>query len=99
MKLFLGAVITALLVPSIAMATPQTDFTVMRILPNGNKITLSATSITDTTLDALARATAQAAARQNRTNNPAWHIVIFCPTDNPTGYTDDDICWDSQTDL
>lgn len=37
-------------------------------------------------------------ARQNRTNNPAWLILIFGPANGPT-WTDDDIIWSSATDL
>ena len=84
----------------LAQATPQTDFTVVRVLPNGNEMTLATyLYVSGESVEQVIRTTAQDAGRQNRTNNPAWHIVIYCPTDNPDGYTVDDRCWDSTTDL
>ena len=82
-----------------SFATPQTDFTVSRVLPNDNEIVLATYEYANATRDDVFRTAAQEFGRLNRTNNPAWHIVIYCPTDNPDGYTVDDRCWDSQTDL
>ena len=102
MKRLLAVVVAAsalAVIAAPAFATPQTDFTVSRVLPNGNEIVLATYEYVNATRDDVFRAAAQNFGRLNRTNNPAWHIVIYCPTDNPDGYTVDDRCWDSQTDL
>jgi hypothetical protein len=79
---------------------PFTTFAVYRILPNQRETLLGTASIDETNGDAIIRATAQAAARQNRTNNPSWRIVIYGPIDPPlTWYTNGDRIWDSATDL
>ena len=79
---------------------PFTTFAVYRILPNQREVLLGSASMNETNGDALVRATAQAAARQNRTNNPSWRIVIYGPIDPPgTWYTNGDRIWDSAVDL
>jgi hypothetical protein len=86
--------------PVTAGIDPLVTFVVTRILPNQRETILGTASITETDKDAVVRATAQAAARQNRTNNPSWRIVIYGPIDPPaTWYTNDDRVWDSATDL
>lgn len=86
------------LVPPVA-ASPETEFLVVRRLSNGRDIELARFAWTGTVEDdARVRAIAFEAARQNRTNNPAWLILIFGPANGPT-WTDDDIVWSSATDL
>ena len=79
---------------------PYTTFVVTRILPNQREIVLDTASVTDWDSEQLIRATALEAARQNRTNNPSWRIVIYGPIDPPsTFWTNDDRIWDSASDL
>lgn len=95
----LASLLTYLAVAMPVAASPETEFLVVRRLPNGNDITLARFDWTGTDADdARVRAIALDAARQNRTNNPAWHILIFGPT-NGGDWTDDDIVWSSRTDL
>jgi hypothetical protein len=81
-----------------AAADPQNDYTVVRELPNGNEVVLAVYPITDWSLVQTVRSLALDGGRLQRLNNPAWVIWIYCPTDNPDGYTRDDICWGSNTD-
>ncbi len=76
----------------------EDSFLVVRRLANGNNRELATVQITDISQEQIIRETALQAARQNRTNNPAWRILIYGPT-NGGPYTEDDIVWDSQTDL
>ena len=103
MKRLLPVVLAALITASAfalpAAASPETEFLVVRRLPNGNDIVLARFDWTGTSEDdARVRAIALDAARQNRTNNPAWLILIFGPT-NGGDWTDDDIVWSSAHDL
>ena len=77
---------------------PESQFWVVRRLPNGQNRELGVFSVTDVTQEQLIRQTALEAARQNRTNNPSWRILIYGPT-NGGPHTEDDIVWDSATDL
>lgn len=80
---------------------PYTTFVVTRILPNQREVVLATASVdAGYTSDQVIRETVQAAARQNRTNNPSWRIVIYGPIDPPsTFWTNGDRIWDSATDL
>jgi hypothetical protein len=79
---------------------PTTNFVVTRILPNGSERVLASATVTDATQEQVIRQTAFLAARQNRTNNPSWRIVIYGPVDPPsTFWTNDDRVWDSATNL
>ena len=106
--LVLLAVCAALLVssaqaspPLVGGVDPEWTFLVARILPNGNEIVLGTFAYSDSEGNQQAiRTISQEAARQNRTNNPAWRIVIYCPTNSPLEwYVNGDRCWDSATDL
>lgn len=77
---------------------PTKTFVVTRVQPNLREPILATATIDETNPDAIRRTTAQEAARQQRTNNPAWVIVIYGPTDGAF-YTNDDRIWDSRTDL
>ena len=110
MKRILAVVFAALVLASPVAAAPDPDdlvgvdpyttFVITRILPNQREIVLDTASITDWDSEQLIRATALGAARQNRTNNPSWRIVIYGPIDPPsTFYTNGDRIWDSATDL
>lgn len=50
------------------------------------------------TQEQLIRQTAFDAAEQQRTNNPAWHLLLYGPT-NGGPYTRDDVIWDSTVNL
>lgn len=80
---------------------PYTTYVVARILPNGSERVLGTATVDEGwTNEQIIRATALEAARQNRTNNPSWRIVIYGPIDPPsTWYTDDDRIWDSAVNL
>lgn len=84
-----------------ASIDPYTTFVVTRVLPNGREATLGTATLEDgATSDQVVRQVALTAARQNRTNNPSWRIIIYGPIDPPsTWYTNDDRIWDSATDL
>lgn len=83
-----------------ATIDPYTTFAVYRVLPNQRETLLFSASMSETDGDAVIRSVAQQAARQNRTNNPAWVIVIYGPIDPPqTWYTNGDRIWDSRVDL
>lgn len=108
MKALILAIAIALVVATPVHAAPDVDltidpyttFAVYRILPNQRETLLASASVTETNGDAIIRATAQEAARQNRTNNPSWRIVIYGPIDPPsTWYTNGDRIWDSAVDL
>lgn len=77
---------------------PESQYWVVRRMPNGSNRELGVFSITDWSQTQLIREVALQAARQNRTNNPAWRILIYGPT-NGGPHTEDDIVWDSATDL
>lgn len=77
---------------------PSRTFVVTRVQPNLREPILATATVDETNTDAIRRAATQAAARQQRVNNPAWVIVIYGPT-NGAFYTDDDRIWDSRTDL
>lgn len=87
--------------PVVNGVDPEWNFLVARILPNGNEQVLGTFAYTGSEADQqLIRSLSQEAARQNRTNNPAWRIVIYCPTNSPLEwYVNGDRCWDSLTDL
>lgn len=110
MKRILAALAAALILAVPATAAPDSDdlvgvdpyttFVVTRILPNQREVVLGTASVEDWDAEQLIRATALAAARQNRTNNPSWRIVIYGPIDPPfTFYTNGDRIWDSAVDL
>lgn len=97
--LLVAALLTCLVTAVPVAASPETEFLVVRRLPNGQDRELARFTWTGTSEDdARVRAIAFEAARQNRTNNPAWLILIFGPA-NGTTWTDDDIVWSSATDL
>jgi hypothetical protein len=77
---------------------PENSYVATRLLPNGREPVLAIQSISDWTQEQVIRAAAFLAARQNRTNNPAWRIFIYGPS-NGGPITDDDRIWDSATDL
>jgi hypothetical protein len=80
---------------------PFNSFLVTRILPNQRETTLAVFELEEGwTTSTVIREVALAAARQNRTNNPSWRIVIYGPIDPPlTWYTNGDRVWDSAVDL
>lgn len=77
------------------VANPEHTFVLTRVLPNGRETTLG-TWVEDGTLtnEQLIRQVAVGAARQNRTNNPAWVLRLYGPT-NGGAHTDDDMIWNS----
>lgn len=78
-------------------ASPFTNYLLVRVLPNGREVTLATFAVTSwDSQEQLIRATAFAAAGQNRTNNPSWRLIMYGPIDPPgTYWTDDDRVWDS----
>ncbi len=79
---------------------PENEYLVVRRLPNGNETTLDVFAYDETSLEdeqRIRQITLDAADAQ-RTNNPAWRILIYGPT-NGGPYTADDIIWDSLTNL
>lgn len=105
--LAVAVAVLALAVPALAAPPvvqgldPEWNFLVVRILPNQNEVVLGSFAYSDSEANQQAiRSISQQAARQNRTNNPAWRIVIYCPTNSPDEwYVNGDRCWDSATDL
>jgi hypothetical protein len=80
---------------------PFNSFVITRILPNQRENVLATMTLEDGwTTSTVVRETALQAARQNRTNNPAWVIIIYGPVDPPfTFWTNQDRVWDSRVDL
>jgi hypothetical protein len=100
--LLVAVVVSLVLAGSAAPAPPVVDgvdsewnFLVARILPNGSEKVLGVFEYSEEEgTQQFIRDAAQEAARQNRTNNPAWQIVIYCPTNDPDPwYSAGDICW------
>jgi hypothetical protein len=79
---------------------PYKGFVLTRILPNQREVVLAQAEITEEQGDEIIRQIALEAGRQNRTNNPAWVLVVYGPIDPPsTFYTNGDRVWDSRVDL
>lgn len=79
--------------------SPQNEYLIVRLLPNGQEIVLDRFSIVSQEEDNQAVvALAADAARRHRTNNPAWRILIYGPSNTDT-WTRDDVIWDSLTEL
>jgi hypothetical protein len=80
---------------------PFNSFVVTRILPNQRETVLAALPLEEGwTTSTVVREVALQAARQQRTNNPAWVIIIYGPVDPPfTFWTNQDRVWDSRVDL
>lgn len=109
-RLLAVAVASLALVPS-AMASPDpndnaldgvdplTNYVLTRILPNGRETVLGTFQVTSwDSQEQLIRSVAFEAARQNRTNNPSWRLVLYGPIDPPsTFWTDGDRIWTSDT--
>lgn len=96
----LAVALAASLPPPQAAAAPENEYLVVRRLPNGDNVTLDTFAYDETsqTDEQRIRQITLDAARQQRTNNPAWRIIIYGPT-NGGPYTDDDIIWDSAINL
>lgn len=77
------------------VANPEHTFVLTRQLPNGRETTL-ATWVEDGTFtnEQLIRQVALEATRQQRTNNPAWFLILYGPT-NGGPHTEDDAIWNS----
>lgn len=82
-------------------ADPFNSFVVTRILPNQREVALAVLPLADGwTTSTVVRDVTLQAARQNRTNNPSWTIVVYGPIDPPlTFWTNDDRVWDSRVNL
>ena len=84
------------------MATTDT-YRLVRLRPNGQETILAEFTVADMseaglTQEQVIREAALQASRQNRTNNPAWRLLLYGPT-NGGPYTADDIIWDSAVNL
>lgn len=79
------------------VSNPEHTFVLTRLLPNGTERTLE-TWVEDGTFtnEQLIRGIAAEAARQQRTNNPAWVLQLYGPT-NGGPHTDDDRIWSTMT--
>jgi hypothetical protein len=107
--LVLVSVVAALAVSVPAVAAPPpglpydpyTNYLLVRVLPNGTEKELAAFEVTSwDSQEQLIRSVALQAARQQRTNNPSWRLILYGPIDPPLTYwTDGDRVWDSATDL
>jgi hypothetical protein len=106
MRAFIAAAVVVLalaggalaLPPPNTNADPTLNFLVTRILPNGNEIVLDTFAWTGSQADEeRIRQLALSFGRLNRTNNPAWHVVVYGPTDGAY-WTEDDRVWSSRTD-
>lgn len=105
MKRLLVIVLAALALSAQATAAPPpgsefdpyTHYLLTRVLPNGNEVILDGFEVTSwDSQEQLIRAVAFEAARQQRTNNPSWTLVMYGPIDPPSTYwTDDDRIWTS----
>lgn len=78
-------------------ADPFTNYLLVRVLPNGREVEVATFAVTSwDSQEQLIRATAFQAARQQRTNNPSWVLIMYGPIDPPLTYwTDDDRIWTS----
>ena len=78
---------------------PFTTFLVTRQLPNGNELFLDAFTVDDInnlTSEQAVRRLVEQYVSQQKTNNPAWRILLYGPIDPPSTYwTADDIVWNS----
>lgn len=74
----------------------ETEYKVVRRLPNGNEVILDTFDQAVGSQSQIVRAATLQFANSERTNNPAWRILIYGPT-NGGDYTADDIVWDSLT--
>ena len=79
------------------VANPEHTFVLTRVLPNGNE-PIQGTWVEDGTFtnEQLVRQLAASAAKQQRTNNPAWVLRLYGPT-NGGPHTDDDVIWSTLT--
>jgi hypothetical protein len=103
--LMLVSVVAALAVTVPAVAAPPPDlpydpfthYLLVRLLPNGTEKELAAFEVTSwDDQEQLIRSVAFQAARQQRTNNPSWRLILYGPVDPPfTYWTDDDRIWGS----
>jgi hypothetical protein len=78
-------------------ADPTRSFCLTRRLPNGTETILGTNTVSDINVlseEQAVRAVATEAATQQRTNNPAWRLFLYGPT-NGGYWTDDDRVWDS----
>lgn len=77
------------------VSNPEHTFVLTRELPNGRETTLDTWAEDGTfTSEQLIRQVALEASRQQRTNNPAWNLWLYGPT-NGGPHTDDDRIWAS----
>lgn len=106
MRAFIAAFVVALTLvggavavpPQVNNVDPEFAYLVTRILPNGNEITLEVYEVADGYTDEqVVREVALDYGRLQRTNNPAWHVVAYGPTEGAY-WTEDDRVWDSTTD-
>ncbi len=76
---------------------PLTHYLLTRVLPNRTEVILDGFEVTSwDDQEQLIRAVAFDAARQRRTNNPSWTLMLYGPTDPPSTYwTNDDRIWTS----
>ena len=81
--------------PPGASTDPGYNFIVTRVLPNGTEKVLDLFAVTDDfqTEQAVRTVTLNYVYLQ-KTNNPAWLIVLYGPTDGQY-WTDDDAIWNS----
>ena len=92
-----------LAVPALAAPPPNlpydpfTHYLLVRLLPNGTEKELAGFEVTSwDSQEQLIRSVALEAARQQRTNNPSWRLILYGPVDPPfTYWTDDDRIWGS----
>lgn len=79
------------------VANPEETFVVTRLLPNGRENTIDTFDWGDGTLsqEQAVRQVVEEFVREQRTNNPAWVILVYGPT-NGGPHTDDDRIWDSR---
>lgn len=105
MRYLLASVLIALVLATPVVAAPEpgitqdpfTNYLLTRVLPNGRETVVGTFEVTSwDSQEQLIRATAFAASRQNRTNNPSWTLVLYGPIDPPSTYwTNDDRIWTS----
>jgi hypothetical protein len=76
---------------------PYQTYLVTRQLPNGNELFLEAFTVSaDWGNQQAIRAVTLDYVDQQKTNNPAWRILLYGPIDPPLTYwTADDIIWNS----